>query len=516
MTSFSPASRPSPAAGPVTDGAQQPSVQSAGRRVRTRFAPSPTGFLHIGGVRTALYAWAYARHFGGDFILRIEDTDVERSTPEAVAAILEGLAWLGLKEDEGPFYQMQRMPRYREVLDRLLAEGRAYPCYATPEELAAMRDAQRARGEKPRYDGRWRPERAAGKTPPADVQPVLRFRNPDDGVVVWDDMVKGRISIANSELDDLVIARSDGTPTYNFCVVVDDLDMGITHVIRGDDHVNNTPRQINILRALGGQEPVYGHLPMINGPDGQKLSKRHGAVSVLQYQEDGYLPDAIINYLARLGWSHGDDEIFSRAQLVEWFDGSHLSLSPSQLDFDKFRWVNQQYLKALPDEVLAGEVGRRLQQRGIGLVLGGQAVTAATLGAMCALWKDRSPTWVVLADLVAHFFQPPTPSAQLLAPHASEAVQSALADFVAGLAGVEGDRDAINGLLKQVLKAHGLKMPQLAIPLRLLVFGVAQTPSVDAMLALLPAAEIQARVARMPAQPGTARADAPAPAAGGA
>ncbi|MDO4682643.1 MAG: glutamate--tRNA ligase [Lautropia sp.] len=479
-----------------TGAAGTPGAAAAPARVRTRFAPSPTGFLHIGGVRTALYAWAYARHFGGDYVLRIEDTDVERSTPEAVAAILEGLAWLGLKEDEGPFYQMQRMPRYREVLDRLLADGKAYYCYATPEELDEMREAQRARGEKPRYDGRWRPENAVGRTPPDGVKPVLRFRNPDEGVVVWDDMVKGRISIANTELDDLVIARSDGTPTYNFCVVVDDLDMGITHVIRGDDHVNNTPRQINILRALGGQEPVYGHLPMINGPDGQKLSKRHGAVSVLQYQEEGYLPDAIINYLARLGWSHGDDEIFSREQLIQWFDGTHLSLSPSQLDFDKFRWVNQQYLKALPDEALAAEVRARLGKRGIGVALGGQPVSDQQLGAMCALWKDRSATWVALTDLVTRFFLPSQPSAEQAERHLGEAVRPALEDFMAGLDAVAGDRDGINGLLKTTLKAHGLKMPQLAVPLRLLVFGVEQTPSVDAMLALVPADEIRARVAR--------------------
>ncbi|MDO5101469.1 MAG: glutamate--tRNA ligase [Lautropia sp.] len=478
------------AAGASAAGATQPA------RVRTRFAPSPTGFLHIGGVRTALYAWAYAKHFGGDYVLRIEDTDVERSTPEAVAAILEGLAWLGLKEDEGPFYQMQRMPRYQAVLDQLLAEGKAYPCYATPEELDEMREAQRARGEKPRYDGRWRPENAVGKTPPAGVKPVLRFRNPDDGAVVWDDMVKGRISIANTELDDLVIARSDGTPTYNFCVVVDDMDMGITHVIRGDDHVNNTPRQINILRALGGQEPVYGHLPMINGPDGQKLSKRHGAVSVLQYQEEGYLPEAIINYLARLGWSHGDDEIFSREQLIAWFDGTHLSLSPSQLDFDKFRWVNQQYLKALPDEALAVEVRGRLQQRGIEPVLGGEPVSDQVLGAMCALWKDRSPTWVVLTDLVAHFFAPQPLTAEAAGDHLGAAVRPALDDFMTGLDAVAGDKEGINALLKRTLKAHGLKMPQLAVPLRLLVFGVAQTPSVDAMLALVPPADIRARVAR--------------------
>jgi len=321
-----------------------------------------------------------------------------------------------------------------------------------------------------------------------------RFRNPDDGVVVWDDMVKGRIAIGNAELDDLVIARSDGTPTYNFCVVVDDLDMGITHVIRGDDHVNNTPRQINILRALGAEPPIYGHLPMINGPDGQKLSKRHGAVSVLQYQEDGYLPDAIINYLARLGWSHGDDEIFSREQLVQWFDGTHLSVSPAQLDFDKFRWVNHHYLKALPDAELAAEVGRRLEARGIPATLGGQPVSAEALAAMCALLKDRSPTWVALTDWVALFFAPSAPEAEALATRLTEPVRAAVADFLAGLPAAAGDKDAIGALMKTVLKTHGLKMPQLAVPLRLMVFGVEQTPSVDAMLALVPAAEIEARV----------------------
>ncbi|MBL8489514.1 MAG: glutamate--tRNA ligase, partial [Rhodocyclaceae bacterium] len=274
--------------------------------VRTRFAPSPTGYLHIGGARTALFAWAYARRHGGSFILRIEDTDVARSTPEAVQAILDGMRWLGLEHDEGPFYQMQRMDRYKAVIAEMLAAGTAYRCYATPEELDQMREAQRVRGEKPRYDGRWRPE--PGKAlpePPAGVQAAIRFRNPTEGAVAWDDLVKGRITIANAELDDLVIARGDGTPTYNFCVVVDDWDMGITHVIRGDDHVNNTPRQINILRALGARVPLYAHLSMILGDDGTKLSKRHGAVSVMQYDEDGYLPEAVINYLARLGWSHG-------------------------------------------------------------------------------------------------------------------------------------------------------------------------------------------------------------------
>ena len=289
------------------------------RRVRTRIAPSPTGFLHLGTARTALFSWAFARHHGGDFILRIEDTDVARSTQEAVDQIVAAMKWLDLGHDEGPFFQMQRLDRYREVIAKMLAEGTAYHCWCSPDELEAMREAQRARGEKPRYDGRWRPE--PGKplpAPPVGVSPVVRFRNPEDGVVTWNDMVKGPITISNRELDDLVIARPDGTPTYNFCVVVDDIDMAITHVIRGDDHVNNTPRQINILRALGAELPEYGHVPMILGPDGDKLSKRHGAVSVMQYEEGGYLPEAMINYLARLGWSHGDDELFGRDQLVAW------------------------------------------------------------------------------------------------------------------------------------------------------------------------------------------------------
>ena len=301
--------------------------------VRTRFAPSPTGYLHLGGARTALFSWAFARHFGGTFVLRIEDTDLERSTPEAVQAILDGMQWLDLTPDEGPFYQMQRMDRYRAVIADMLAQGTAYYCYSTPAEVEAMRERARAIGAKPRYDGTWRPEPGKTLPPiPADVKPVVRFRSPLEGVTAWDDLVKGPISFDNSELDDLVIARPDGTPTYNFCVVVDDWDMQITHVIRGDDHVNNTPRQINILRALGGELPRYGHVPMILGPDGEKLSKRHGAVSVIEYDRMGYLPEAMVNYLARLGWSHGNDELFTRDQFVEWFDPRNLSRSAAQWD----------------------------------------------------------------------------------------------------------------------------------------------------------------------------------------
>src|ERR1700742_2335542 len=314
--------------------------------VRTRFAPSPTGFIHLGNIRSALYPWAFARKSKGVFILRIEDTDLERSTSESVDAILEGMAWLGLDFDEGPFYQMQRMDRYREVLGQMQDAGLVYPCYMSTEELDALRERQREAGEKPRYDGTWRPE--PGKVlpqPPAGVQPVLRFRNPLSGVVAWDDAVKGRIEISNEELDDLVIARPDGTPTYNFCVVVDDLDMRITHVIRGDDHVNNTPRQINIFRALGKEPPVYAHLPTVLNEQGEKMSKRNGAKPVTQFRDEGFLPEAMVNYLARLGWSHGDDEIFSRAQFVEWFNLDPLGRSAAQFDEAKLRWVNAQHLK---------------------------------------------------------------------------------------------------------------------------------------------------------------------------
>ena len=334
--------------------------------IRTRFAPSPTGYLHIGGARTALFSWAYARKHSGTFVLRIEDTDVERSTPEAVEAILDGMKWLKLDYDEGPFYQMQHMDRYRQVLQNMLAQGLAYHCYTSPKELDALREAQRANGEKPRYNGFWRPE--PGKVlpePPAGVAPVIRFKNPAQGVVAWTDMVKGLIEFKNTELDDLVIARADGTPTYNFCVVVDDFDMGITHVIRGDDHVNNTPRQINILEALGAPVPKYAHLSMILGDDGQKLSKRHGTVSVMQYEEDGYLPEAVINYLSRLGWSHGNDEIFSMEQFRTWFDLAHITPSSAQFNTEKLNWLNQHYIKQMDTSRLVELIRPRLQVRNV-------------------------------------------------------------------------------------------------------------------------------------------------------
>ncbi len=461
--------------------------------VRTRFAPSPTGFLHIGGARTALFAWAYARHYGGTFVLRIEDTDLERSTPEATQAILDGMRWLGLDADEGPYYQTQRMDRYREVIAGMLENGTAYRCWCTREELDAMRAAQEAKGLKPRYDGTWRPE--PGRVlpaPPAGVDPVVRFRNPTDGATGWNDLVKGPIAFDNAELDDLIIARADGTPTYNFCVVVDDRDMRITHVLRGDDHVNNTPRQINILRALGAPVPEYGHLPMIHGPDGQKLSKRHGAVSVMQYDDDGYLPDAVVNYLARLGWSHGDEEIFSREQLVQWFDGSHVSRSPSRFDFDKLRWLNAHYLKAMPDDALASRVRPRLEAAGVTI-----GANAADLAVACGLLKERAQTLNELADQARMFYAEPAISDDDRARYLDAAptgLKAAIEGFAARLDSTQWNREAIAAALKSTLGEHGMKMPQLAVPVRLLVFGVAQTPSVDAMLAAMPREAVLARL----------------------
>lgn len=447
--------------------------------VRTRFAPSPTGFLHLGGARTALFAWAYARRHEGVFILRIEDTDLERSTPEAVQAIIDGMQWLGLQHDEGPFYQMQRMDRYREVLAQMLAAGTAYHCYCTPEEVEAMRERQRAAGEKPRYDGTWRPEPGKALPPvPEGRKPVVRFRNPLDGEVTWDDAVKGPITIANREMDDLIIARPDGTPTYNFCVVVDDWDMRITHVIRGDDHVNNTPRQINILKALGATLPIYGHVPMILGTDGEKLSKRHGAVSVMEYPAQGYLPEAMLNYLARLGWSHGDEEIFGIEQFCGWFDLGHLSKSPAQFNPEKLAWLNNHYIKAADDERLAVLAQPLLERDGADF--GG----APPLPAVIGLMKERAATVVELADASMLFYRQPQPDAALLQQHLNDAVRPALAEYAERLRTVAWNKGALSALLKEVLAAHKLKMPQLAMPLRLLLTGQLQTPSIDAVVEL--------------------------------
>ena len=447
-------------------------------RTRTRFAPSPTGFIHLGNIRSALYPWAFARSTGGDFILRIEDTDVERSTQAAVDVILEGMSWLGLQPDEGPFYQMQRMDRYKAVLADMVAANLVYPCYMSVAELDQLRERQMAAKEKPRYDGTWRPEPGKVLPPvPAGVQPVLRFRNPQGGVVAWDDKVKGRIEISNAELDDLVIARPDGTPTYNFCVVVDDIDMEITHVIRGDDHVNNTPRQINIFRAFGKEPPVYAHLPTVLNEQGEKMSKRNGAKPVTQYRDEGYLPEAMVNYLARLGWSHGDDELFSREQFVSWFDLDHLGKSAAQFDEAKLRWVNAQHLKALDNAVLSGLVSPLLT--GMGLEADNR------LEAICGLFKDRCSTLVELASWAKAFYAPVEINPEARAAHITDAIRPALDALRVSLSECKWDKADIAAAIKGVLAQHGLKMPQLAMPVRVLVLGTAHTPSLDAVLELM-------------------------------
>jgi glutamyl-tRNA synthetase len=455
--------------------------------VRTRFAPSPTGFIHLGNIRSALYPWAFARATGGTFILRIEDTDLERSTQAAVDVIIEGMQWLGLDHDEGPFYQMQRMDRYKVVLAEMQAQGLVYPCYMSVEELDALRERQMANKEKPRYDGTWRPEPGKTLPPiPEGVKPVLRFRNPQGGSVVWEDKVKGRVEFRNDELDDLVIARPDGTPTYNFCVVVDDIDMAITHVIRGDDHVNNTPRQINIFRALGKEPPVYAHLPTVLNEQGEKMSKRNGAKPVTQYRDEGYLPDAMVNYLARLGWSHGDDEIFSREQFLQWFNLDHLGSSAGRFDEAKLRWVNAQHLKAMDDAALSVLVADQLAKRGI--------TADERLPRICGLFKDRCDTTVALADWAAAFYTDVTPSDAERAQHITDAVRPALQTLAAKLADCAWDKASLSAAIKDTITAHGLKMPQLAMPVRVLVMGTAQTPSLDAVLELQNRQTILARL----------------------
>jgi glutamyl-tRNA synthetase len=457
-------------------------------QIRTRFAPSPTGFLHLGNMRSALFPWAFARRHGGVFILRVEDTDAERSSAEAVQAIVDGMAWLGLDYDEGPYFQMQRMDRYRAALDTLLASGAAYRDYMSADELDQLRAAQQARGEKPRYDGRWRPENAKERTPPAGVAPAIRFRNPDEGVVGWDDAVKGRIEIANAELDDLVIARADGTPTYNFCVVVDDLDMRITHVIRGDDHVNNTPRQINILRALGATPPVYAHLPTVLTPEGDKLSKRHGARGVLQYRDDGYLPEAVVNYLARLGWSHGDAEVFSTKQFVEWFDLAGLTPSPGRFDPDKLKWLNHEHIKRLPDDELGERLVPFLERAGLGWRQGPSPFAVA------ALLRERSATLAEMADDAHYFYATPHAPRELLADKLTDAVRPALHSLYELFESVAWEREAIHGAIRSAATKHGLKPPAVMMALRALSTGQAQTPAIDAVVALLGRETTRARL----------------------
>lgn len=475
------------------------------QNIKTRFAPSPTGFLHIGGARTALFSWAFAKHSKGKFVLRIEDTDLERSFDAATQGILDGMAWLNLDYDEGPFYQTKRMQRYKEVLDKMLADGTAYYCYTTKEELDAARQADKNFA----YDRKWRPE--PNKTLPAipeGVKPVIRFKNPLEGSVVWNDLVKGRIEVANAELDDLIIARNDGTPTYNFCVVVDDFDMGITHVLRGDDHVSNTPRQINILKALGANIPVYGHLSMILGEDGKKLSKRHGAVSVMQYEEDGYLPETLINYLARLGWSHGDAEIFSRDELIAWFDLEHITPSAAQFDFAKLKWLNQHYIKQLAEQNpqrLSDLVADKLQ-RLYKISIKNVANLVENFQKLCLLYADRSQTINELAENLLPFFEEIADFSadkvqqiqQKLAEIYKPEAKIAMADLLKAFADLQNQNlwiaENINAAIKSTFKAHKLKMPHLAIPLRVALLGVEHTPSVDIILQILGFAKVQAAI----------------------
>jgi glutamyl-tRNA synthetase len=459
--------------------------------VRTRFAPSPTGFLHLGSARTALFAWLFARHHGGQFILRVEDTDAERSTAPAIQAILDAMAWLALDYDEGPYYQMQRLPRYRAVLDDMLERGLAYRCYTTPRELDALRAAQLARGEKPRYDGRWRPENLRpGQTPPAGVEPVFRFKNPTQGSVAWDDQVKGHIEISNAELDDLVLARADGTPTYNFGVVVDDTEMGITHVIRGDDHVNNTPRQINLLRALGAEVPVYAHLPTVLGDDGHKLSKRHGAVSVMQYADDGFLPDAMVNFLARLGWAHGDDEVFTREQLVAWFDLRHIHPAPARFDGAKLRWVNHEHIKRAPAQALGAALRPFLVRDG------SDSTQGPAPAAVADLLRDRATTLSEMAAMARYFYVEVGAPDALKAEHLDAANRAALATLQRELEMVPWERASIAAAIKATATSHQLKPPQVMMPLRVLVAGTASTPAIDAVLALIGRERTLERLAR--------------------
>ncbi|WEE00224.1 glutamate--tRNA ligase [Taylorella equigenitalis] len=461
-------------------------------KVKTRFAPSPTGFLHLGGARTAIFSWAFAKHNNGTFVLRIEDTDLERSTPEAVQAILDGMEWLGIDYDEGPYYQTKRFDRYKEVIEELIKKGLAYYCYSTPEEVEKMREEARAKGLKPKYDGTWRPEEGKALPPvPEGIEPVVRFKNPLTGSVSWSDMFKGEISISNDELDDLIIARKDGTPTYNFCVVVDDYDVGITHVIRGDDHVNNTPRQINILKAMGAQVPEYGHVPMILDQDGKKLSKRYNAVSVMEYKKLGYLPEALFNYLVRLGWSHGDDEIFSKQNVIDWFDINHLSKSASQWDVAKLNWVNGQYIKNTPTSELVDLVKPFIEE------MGGN-INQSNIDAVIELNKDRAQTLVELAQACLLFCKSEySIPDDLRQKHLDEKSISNVRSFLnsaSELSDEEWTAEFLGQLIKSKLEELQIKMPALGIPIRVMLFGQKQTPALEQVLAILGKNEVLKRL----------------------
>ena len=456
--------------------------------VRTRFAPSPTGFLHIGGLRTALFCWLYARRHGGRFILRIEDTDLQRSTAEAIQQILDGLEWAGLDYDEGPFYQTKRFDRYQEAIEELLAEGKAYRCYCSKEELEQMRAQQIARGEKPRYDGRWR-ERTDSLP---GVAPVVRFKNPLVGEVIVEDVVHGRVVFQNSELDDLIIARSDGTPTYNFCVVVDDMDMQITHVIRGDDHLNNTPRQQNMLLALGYKPPVYAHLPMILGSDGAKLSKRHGAVSVLEYRDQGFLPEAVLNYLVRLGWSHGDQEFFTIEEMQSLFDIADVNKSAAAFNFEKLAWLNQQHMMRAPAVRVAPVLRWHLEREGV------QVADEAMLEHIVLSQRERAKTVHDMAQSSVFFFRAPAIyDEKAVRKHITAEVPALLAEAAKALENLAvWNAPAIHEVINGVAAAKGVSLGKLAQPIRLAVCGGTVSPPIDATLAILGKSETLSRLAR--------------------
>jgi len=448
--------------------------------VVTRFAPSPTGYLHIGGARTALFSWAYAKRHQGKFILRIEDTDIERSTPEAVEAIMDGMTWLHLDFDEGPIYQTKRMAVYKQYIDQLIKEDKAYLCYSSKEELEVLRESQMKAGLKPKYDGKWRPEPGKSLPPtPKNIQPVVRFKNPTSGVVSWHDLVKGEITIANEELDDLVIARGDGTPTYNFCVVIDDWEMKVTHVIRGDDHINNTPRQINLLKALNANIPTYAHLSMILGDDGQKLSKRHGAVSVMQYFDQGYLPEAILNYLARLGWSHGDDEIFSMTDFCQWFDLDHITSSSAQFNTEKLDWLNSHYIKTLPLDRISSAIEPYLKK-----VVHTPIDQNLLIGAI-DIHRERANHLTNLAKDIAYIFEVQKPNQQDFEKHINAEALELIKSFQGSLNKIDWTKEAIHNVMNEVVTLHAIKFPKLAMPLRVLLTGIAQSPSIDAVMAIL-------------------------------
>ncbi len=458
--------------------------------IRTRFAPSPTGYLHIGGARTALFSWLHARQHGGHFVLRIEDTDIERSTQESVNAILEGMAWLGLDYDEGPFSQMARMDRYREVIQQLLDEDKAYYCYCSRERLDELRIKQMAAKKKPRYDG-FCEQRHGGA--PEGVAPVIRFRNPKHGKVIVEDMIRGKVVFDNTELDDLIIARSDGTPTYNLCVVIDDHDMGVSHVIRGDDHLNNTPRQINILSAMGAQPPVYAHVPMILGEDGKRLSKRHGAVSVMQYKEEGFLPEALLNYLVRLGWSHGDQELFSLDEMVRLFDVEAVNNAAAAFNPEKLLWLNQQYIKSLPPEHIARYLLEHLGKLGIDPAIQGPAVSDIVVAL-----RERASTLVEMAASSVYFYRDfdeyeekaarknlrPVSVTPLLA------IRQALAELN------DWSAPALHQVVADVAEALALKMGKIAQPLRVAISGRAATPGIDVTLELIGREAVLRRIDR--------------------